>query len=166
MTKKEGPLVITAFEQYEWVEVTKEQLGERPLLVIFRRSMSTQMGHGQYFSTEEWANIVKVHNKRLFENTRYKCLKPAPKKEKSYPLDAGERKYLRAVLRPFKDNVDYVFVQKVSYPYNDKRSLYVMLKSPRFVSQLPPFNEGSMYNGLEINKNYKPEELGLWSNSK
>ena len=166
MTKKEGPLVITAFEQYEWVEVTKEQLGERPLLVIFRRSMSTQMGHGQYFSAEEWANIVKVHNKRLFENTRYKCLKPAPKKEKPYPLDAGERKYLRAVLRPFKDNVDYVFVQKVPYPYNDKRSLYVMLKSPRFVSQLPPFNEGSMYNGLELNKNYKLEELGLWSNSK
>lgn len=166
MTKKEGPLVITAFEQYEWVEVTKEQLGERPLLVIFRRSMSTQMGHGQYFSAEEWANIVKVHNKRLWENTRYKCLKPAPKKEKPYPLDAGERKYLRAVLRPFKDNVDYVFVQKVSYPYNDKRSLYVMLKSPRFVSQLPPFNEGSMYNGLELNKNYKLEELGLWSNSK
>lgn len=166
MTKKEGPLVIMAFEQYEWVEVTKEQLGERSLLVIFKRSMSTQMGYSQYFSVEEWANIVKVHNKRLFENTRYKCLKPAPKKEKSYPLDAGERKYLRAVLRPFKDNVDYVFVQKVSYPYNDKRSLYVMLKSPRFVSQLPPFNEGSMYNGLEINKNYKLEDLGLWSNSK
>ena len=166
MTKKEGPLVITAFEQYEWVEVTKEQLGERPLLVIFRRSMSTQMGHGQYFSTEEWANIVKVHNRRLFENTRYKCLKPAPKKEKPYLLDKGERKWLKTMLRPFKDKVEYVFVKKVSYPYNDKRSLYVMLDSPRFVIQLPPFNEGDMYNGMELNKNYKPEELGLWSNSK
>lgn len=162
MTKKEGPLVIMAFEQYEWVEVTKEQLGERPLLVIFRRSMSTQMGHGQYFSAEEWANIVKVHNKRLAENTRYKCLKPAPKKEKSYPLDECERKYLRTVLRPFKDRIDFIGLFKL---HDDVRG-DEMYMSVRLIGDdsinFPTFKEGKMYTRMTVGKQYKPEELGLW----
>ena len=162
MTKKEGPLVITAFEQYEWVEVTKEQLGERPLLVIFRRSMSTQMGHGQYFSAEEWASIVKVHNKRLAENTRYKCLKPAPKKEKPYPLDVSERKYLRTVLRPFKDRIDFIGLFRL---HDDVRGdeMYISVRLDGDDSiNFPTFDEGKMYTRMTVGKQYKPEELGLW----
>ena len=163
MTKKEGPLVITAFEQYEWVEVTKEQLGERPLLVIFRRSMSTQMGHGQYFSPEEWASIVKVHNKRLAENTRYKCLKPSPKKEKPYPLDACERKYLRTVLRPFKDRIDFIGLFKLHDEVRgDEMYLSVRLIGYYDSINFPTFKEGKMYNGMTVEKHYTPEELGLW----
>ena len=163
MTKKEGPLVIMAFEQYEWVEVTKEQLGERPLLVIFRRSMSTQMGQGQYFSAEEWASIVKVHNKRLAENTRYKCLKPAQKKKKSYPLDECERKYLRTVLRPFKDRIDFIGLFKL---HDDVRGdeMYLSVRLIGYYDSInfPTFKEGKMYNGMTVEKHYTPEELGLW----
>lgn len=163
MTKKEGPLVIMAFEQYEWVEVTKEQLGERPLLVIFRRSMSTQMGHGQYFSAEEWSNIVKVHNKRLAENTRYKCLNPAPKKEKSYPLDECERKYLRTVLRPFKDRIDFIGLFKLHDDVRgDEMYISVRLRDDADSIHFPTFEEGMMYTRMTVGKQYTPEELGLW----
>ncbi len=75
-------------------------------------------------------------------------------------LNDTERKYLSAVIRPFKKDVCTVckkYVQScsgLSYEY-----LVVKLSNERW--GFPKFVEGTMYIGLELDKEYSLEELGL-----
>ena len=75
-------------------------------------------------------------------------------------LNDTERKYLSAVIRPFKKDVCTVckkYVQScsgLSYEY-----LVVKLSSERW--GFPKFVEGTMYKGMELDKEYTLEELGL-----
>ncbi len=81
-------------------------------------------------------------------------------------LDTEEKAYLEAVLRPFKDRVKYVY---------KKNETYVIRESIRFVCDntdfaesdeciydLPYFEAGTMYKGMEENKMYKLKDLGLF----
>nr|DAF10654.1 MAG TPA: hypothetical protein [Caudoviricetes sp.] len=75
-------------------------------------------------------------------------------------LDEVEREYLAAVIRPFKKHVCTVckkYVQScsgLSYEY-----IVVKLSSERW--GFPKFIEGTMYKGMELDKEYSLEELGL-----
>ena len=75
-------------------------------------------------------------------------------------LDDAERKYLSAVIRPFKENVCTVckkYIQScsgLSYEY-----IVVKLGAERW--GFPKFVEGTMYKGMELDKEYSLEELGL-----
>ena len=75
-------------------------------------------------------------------------------------LNDTERKYLSAVIRPFKKDVCTVckkYVQScsgLSYEY-----LVVKLSNERW--GFPKFVEGTMYKGMELDKEYSLEELGL-----
>lgn len=75
-------------------------------------------------------------------------------------LDEVERKYLLNVLRPFRKNACTVckkYVQScsgLSYEY-----LVVKLSNERW--GFPKFVEGTMYKGMELDKEYSLEELGL-----
>ena len=75
-------------------------------------------------------------------------------------LNDTERKYLSAVIRPFKKDVCTVckkYVQScsgLSYEY-----IVVKLSNERW--GFPKFIEGTMYKGMEVNKEYSLEELGL-----
>ena len=75
-------------------------------------------------------------------------------------LNDTEREYLAAVIRPFKKNVCTVckkYVQScsgLSYEY-----LVVKLSNERW--GFPKSVEGTMYRGLELDKEYSLEELGL-----
>lgn len=75
-------------------------------------------------------------------------------------LNDTEREYLAAVIRPFKKNVCTVckkYVQScsgLSYEY-----LVVKLSNERW--GFPKFVEGTMYKGMELDKEYSLEELGL-----
>lgn len=75
-------------------------------------------------------------------------------------LDEVERKYLLNVLRPFRKNACTVckkYLQScsgLSYEY-----LVVKLSNERW--GFPKFVEGTMYKGMETDKEYTLEELGL-----
>ena len=79
-------------------------------------------------------------------------------------LDEGERKYLEAVLAPFKNRVKSIV----------KRNVFRMTKGSD-VSEwitvnleggdcivLPYFERGKMYKGMDDRREYSPKELGLW----
>lgn len=73
-------------------------------------------------------------------------------------LDNVEKRYLSAVIRPFRKRVDSIM--KISDPLSyDKEYIFIKLDEDSF--SLPYFKIGTMYQGMELEKVYTLEELGL-----
>lgn len=80
-------------------------------------------------------------------------------------LDAVEKRYLENVIRPFRKQVTRVC--KVYGWYENYAHIRIMTKHPlmknmRTYSDLPFFDVKKMYLGMEPNKEYTLEELGLF----
>lgn len=80
-------------------------------------------------------------------------------------LDEAERKYLAAVIKPFRDEV--VYIGKFDTLHGDGlyEELFGKVKNERlgeyFPIKLPPFEKGTMYKGMQVGRGYTLEELGL-----
>lgn len=75
-------------------------------------------------------------------------------------LDDEEREYLRAVIKPFRKDVEYI----VKLPKFEwiQEAIYIHIgRSWRGNIELPTFKKGAMYKGMKIDKRYTLEELGL-----
>ena len=70
-------------------------------------------------------------------------------------LDDAERRYLKAVIRPFRDKVTAIC--KV----NDIESDYIVICLEFENVCLPDFPTGTMYKGMKKGHDYTIEELGL-----
>ena len=70
-------------------------------------------------------------------------------------LDDIEKEYLRAVIKPFRDRVGYIVKNLVG----DIEYITICVTG-EFVN-FPYFKKGTIYKGMEINKKYSFEELGL-----
>lgn len=70
-------------------------------------------------------------------------------------LDDEEKRYLRGVIRPFKNEV--LSIRKLSAV---SEWIVIEMKSHQ-ETNLPKFKKGTMYQGMEENKKYTIEELGL-----
>ena len=80
-------------------------------------------------------------------------------------LDEEEKKYLSAVIKPFRDRV--VYICKVE---GDECSQFISIKAKKYdydeensneYIDLPYFREDTMYVNMELGKEYTLEELGL-----
>ena len=70
-------------------------------------------------------------------------------------LTDKEREYLAAVIEPYRDDVVCIMKSNVfEYP-----RVYIHLKHETF--GLPWFNKDEKYKGMELERNYSLEELGL-----
>lgn len=100
------------------------------------------------YACNDNASIVKVerptHYKTVFER-------------KEEVLDETERKYLADVIRPFRDKVKYIY--KGQEWGNINEFIHIELKKDAL--DLPYFTAGTMYKGMETDRNYTLEELGL-----
>lgn len=77
-------------------------------------------------------------------------------------LDEAEKRYLRAVIRPFRDKV--VRIKKVECSNNGyfiKIAIISELSLSRQENIFLPFFQNEMYKEMESNKDYTLEELGL-----
>lgn len=72
-------------------------------------------------------------------------------------LTDKEKAYLSAVIKPFRNNV--MFIRKRRSALNEKEFILIELKNNRF--SLPYFEGNTMYKGMEEDKQYTLEELGL-----
>lgn len=80
-------------------------------------------------------------------------------------LDESERQYLSAVIRPFRDVIQYV-VKYDDDGFGDFEEIIVNYKyNPRDGAVaffgFPPFKKGTMYKGMKADKQYTLKELGL-----
>ena len=74
-------------------------------------------------------------------------------------LTEKEKAYLSAVIKPFREKVKYIVKFK---RYSDKKEyLYMTMKKDDDYCTLPVFEKGTMYKGMEADKKYTLEELGL-----
>lgn len=81
-------------------------------------------------------------------------------------LNDVEKRYLENVLRPFKDRI--LFAKKTNIYDTDRDYEYVWFEVVTPDNEkydyliLPYFIKGTMYEGMELGKEYKVEELGLF----
>lgn len=78
--------------------------------------------------------------------------------EKKPILDDKEKEYLGNVIKPFRNNV--ISIKKRTI-HNSRKDYIVIVLYEDDLSYLPNFETGTMYNGMEINREYTLEELGL-----
>lgn len=71
-------------------------------------------------------------------------------------LDSTERGYLNSVIRPFRKEV--TVIKKLDTPAG-KEYILIILKDD--CMSFPSFEKGKMYKGMELEKRYTPEDLGL-----
>lgn len=76
-------------------------------------------------------------------------------------LDDKEKKYLSHIIKPFKEKVKYIKKFKrgedkecigIAYPENNGKY---------YTIDFPDFEKGTMYKGMELEKEYTLEDLGL-----
>lgn len=73
-------------------------------------------------------------------------------------LDKAEKKYLANVIRPFKNRVKYIYKQQSGA---NKKQEFIGIILEKDALKLPYFTAGTMYKGMEIDRNYTLEELEL-----
>lgn len=73
-------------------------------------------------------------------------------------LDEQEKKYLSNLVRPFRDKV--LSIIKTEY-YNEREEFVSIILRDDVNIDLPNFKKGTMYKGMETNKDYTLKELGL-----
>lgn len=78
-------------------------------------------------------------------------------------LDGTEKAYLSAVIKPFKENVTGICKQNICRGFYCIRIYAESISSELSteVIDLPLFETGTMYKGMETNKRYSLKELGL-----
>lgn len=77
--------------------------------------------------------------------------------EVSEILDKTEKRYLKEVIKPFKNKIEYI---KKGF-FSSINQEYIIISLYESNTVLPPFDKGSMYKGMEIDEKYTLEELGL-----
>ena len=76
-------------------------------------------------------------------------------------LDEAEKEYLSSVIKPFRKFV--VYIEKIKYIDGWEKIIFysLNLKSWECMTNLPPFQSGTRFEGMELNKQYRLEKLGL-----
>ena len=71
------------------------------------------------------------------------------------PLDEIEKKYIGNIVRPFKDKVRNIS----KYLCNGEE--WIVIYGDGLRMSFPFFDQGTMYKGMELDRQYTLEELGL-----
>ena len=75
-------------------------------------------------------------------------------------LDEAEKRYLSAVIKPFRNRIEYI--AKYIGKYGEYISIiYKDLNDKTFSMAFPSYDDGTMYKGMELDKRYSLEDLGL-----
>lgn len=94
-------------------------------------------------------DIVKVERPIKYENVF----------ERKGILDDKEKEYLRAVIRPFRNEIKSICKTK-SCSFSDFEYLAIDFKDNDFMN-FKIFKKGTMYKGMQANKEYTLKELEL-----
>lgn len=99
----------------------------------------------------DWKNFYNI------DDDLYLCIK------NEEILDEKEKEYLKTVIRPFRNRVEYIKKIK-DYTKNEYIAIYIKSINGSESGErvpLPYFKKNTMYKGMEEYKEYTLEELGL-----
>ena len=103
----------------------------------------------RYITEQEWGNSCMLDDLLLGRVEMVKAAKPI--------LDNIEKNYLSNIIKPFRDKIDYI--AKVNLA-NRREYILIKMKNYEMIS-LPFFAAGTMYKGMENDKDYTIKDLGL-----
>lgn len=96
-------------------------------------------------------DISTTHIVKIKRPVKYETIYKRPQEI----LDKEEKEYLSAVIRPFKNKIEYIMKN-----YNPKGQ-WIEISFEDGYFDFPTFKENTMYKGMELQKEYTVEELGL-----
>lgn len=121
-----------------------------------------------YFSNRflcEYKNVYNIRYASLYDIGELTKITYGDKVlyKKKEILDEKEKEYLSAVIKPFRNRVKCI----TKYSCNKNEYIHIVLNNKGIEMlnnegiELPFFEKGTMYKGMEVGKEYTLEELGL-----
>ena len=121
---------------------------------------------GNYSNKKRWRDDSDLKELKDRINTLGKIIKiEEPTYQTVYEskveiLDEVEKRYLRGVIRPFRDKVKSI--EKVTRSYDDEHESFINIDIDNDENiMLPYFYTDTMYKGMKLDEKYTLEELGL-----
>ena len=121
---------------------------------------------GDYSNKKRWRDDSDLKELKDRINTLGKIIKiEEPTYQTVYEskveiLDEVEKRYLRGVIRPFRDKVKSI--EKVTRSYDDEHESFINIDIDNDENiMLPYFYTDTMYKGMKLDEKYTLEELGL-----
>lgn len=152
-------------EELELAEYTYEDLKKSPIgtKITFEAGAVLVKDEENYFENvnrcREIANLYNLKDNCSDLGKIIKIEEPTYQTVYEYKpeiLDETEKRYLRRVIRPFRDKVTYI--RKFVYSTGDAKIDIVV---ENWYICLPTFPKNQMYKNMEDDKEYTLEELGL-----
>ena len=147
-------------KDYTYEDLKKSPIGTK--ITFENGEVLVKCSAKSYESLSKWRHeddLLKMEDK---SNTLGKIIKieePEYKTVYEYKpevLDEAEKRYLRGVIRPFRDKVKYV--KKFVFSTGDAK---IDINVENWFICLPAFPKKQMYKNMEDDKKYTLEELGL-----
>ena len=76
-------------------------------------------------------------------------------------LSDAEKKYLSAVIKPFRDKVDFICKVNSIVKYRRSQNIVIGITDSSADIYLPPFESETIYKGMKPGHEYTLEELGI-----
>ena len=157
-----GPYLknLELVKDYTYEDLKKSPIGTK--ITFENGEVLVKCSAKSYESLSKWRHeddLLKMEDK---SNTLGKIIKieePEYKTVYEYKpevLDEAEKRYLRGVIRPFRDKVKYV--KKFVFSTGDAK---IDINVENWFICLPAFPKKQMYKNMEDDKKYTLEELGL-----
>lgn len=146
-------------EGYKWI--VREDFGE-----VYAYADKPRKNYDKNYSDDTWQCdgdycLICTASVSIFQGVTCDDAEPTSLQGIVYPqiLDDDEKRYLEGVIRPFKDKVMYITKRSV---ISDSTIEYIsiQLAGDEYI-WLPRFKKGTMYKGMEPDRRYTLEELGL-----
>lgn len=142
---------------YKWI--VREDFGE-----IYAYADKPRKNYDKDNSDDTWQCdgdycLICTVNVSIFQNVTCVDKEPVSLESIVHPqiLDDDEKKYLSAVIKPFRGNVNNI-IKGAFEPSQEFISIYYKNGEATF---LPCFEAGTMYKGMERHRQYTLEELWL-----
>lgn len=165
---KEDPLCCSFGEDMlERVEYTYEDLKKSPIgtkITFENGEVLVKDDDGNYSNKKRWRDDSDLKELKDRINTLGKIVKiEEPEYTTVYEykpeiLDEAEKRYLRGVIRPFRNNVEVI--RKLFSPTKGKYYIQIRYKNES-PTNLPYFESEEMYKNMKTDSFYTLEELGL-----
>lgn len=154
-TNDEKAIARNIDEEYKWI--ARDRDGN---LCVYEEK---PIKMGSYWYSDNYDRISYFNH--LFPAIKWEDEEPTRISDIYNPqvLDNAEREYLKTVLKPFRGAVKYVEkVPAIVFDDDNRGKEYVFVAFyGRGSFAFPNFDAGSMYTGMELNKEYKLDELGI-----
>lgn len=158
--------------KYSEIEI---QIANNLLIDGYKWLVRTMLGNVVAFSCEPYkiggywswprnaeSEIISGKSTPLFQSIKWEDPGPTYIEDILNPkiLDESERQYLSAVIKPFRDRVDFICKVNAIESYGSQR-IDICFNDASIDTTLPIFESGTMYKGMKTGKEYTLEELGL-----